>query len=69
MTKIIQRESARYLSRAFGLLDMRHQIFDWANEYVDPHFSREAKDEVGEVEELEVEEEDIRYLEAGRSEI
>jgi hypothetical protein len=69
MTKIIQRESARYLSRAFGSLDMRHQTFGWANEHVDPHFSRGAKDEVGEVEEPEVEEEDIRHLGAGRGEI
>jgi superfamily II DNA helicase RecQ len=69
MTKIIQRETERYLSRAFGSLDMRHQTFGWANEHVDPHFSRGAKDEVGEVEEPEVEEEDIRHLGAGRGEI
>ena len=36
---------------------------------MDPHFSRGAKDEVGEVEEPEVEEEDIRHLGAGRGEI
>jgi hypothetical protein len=69
MTKIIQRESTRYLSRVFGSLDMQYQIFGWVNEHVDPHFSRGAKDEVGEVEEPEVKEEDIRHLEAGRSEI
>lgn len=68
MTKIIQRETARYLSRAFGSLDMRHQTFGWANEHVDPRFSQGAKDEVGEVEEPEVEE-DIRHLGAGRGEI
>ena len=36
---------------------------------MDSHFSRRAKDEVGEIEELEVEEENIQYLGAGRDKI
>ena len=69
ITKIIQHKSAQYLSQAFGSLDIRHQTFSQANEHINPHFSHEAKDEVDEIEEPEVEEKNIQHLEARRGKI
>jgi superfamily II DNA helicase RecQ len=69
LTKVLQRESVKALGHSFGTLDYRHIAVSIGREMVGESFARGYKDEIGEIEEPEVDEEDPLDVQAGRGEI
>jgi hypothetical protein len=69
LTKVLQRESTLSLGHRFGTLDYRHIAISIGREKVGDSFARGYKDEIGEIEEPEVEEEDTLDVQAGRGEV
>jgi len=68
LTRIIARETAKGLGNRLTTLDYRHTAISIGREFVGDHFAHGYKDEVGEVEEPEMELESELELSAGRGE-
>ena len=68
LTAALQQETALGLGRAYGTLDYRHIAVSIGREVVGESFASGYKEEMGEVEEPEVDEESALELQNGRRE-